>query len=107
MSIFRCDCKPNCRRRPYAEVFFPTTKEKDGYWIYACYWHFLILRLKRFDGKISFGWCKIDTDRERIEDIEELLWDIWGDLFEIKEKLGIETENPEILKMLDKPKKNK
>jgi len=92
MSAFRCDCKPICRFKPYAEIFIPTTKDKDGCWFYACRYHFLILRIQRLFGKRDFGWCKVDTTRERIDEMEELLWDIWSDIHEIKKEMGLEEE---------------
>ena len=107
MSIFCCDWSDKdgfkCARRPYAEIFpieeegkeeedfcgikgwkYKPPKFKGG-WSYLCFRHFIRAKLR---GD-HFAWCKVDTDREAIESIREELCDIQSDLWDIKEKLGI------------------
>lgn len=116
MSIFRCNkYKRNgfeCGNRPYVEVF-PLETDKNGNvimmddcnvpkfsdkgWSYLCRWHFYMARLRR--DKIL--WCKVDSDRDTMENILEEIWDIQSDIYDIKEKLGIKDETPDYLKWMD------
>ena len=101
---FKCDYyKRNgdtCNRKPYVEVFVPSTEEEDGYWAYLCFWHYLKERILKLFGKSrnDFGWCKVDTNREMLENIMEEIWGIQYDLMEIKEKLGIKEDYKELIK---------
>ena len=106
MGIYSCDWHKNkdsieCGKTPLMEVFFPTTKERDGYWCYVCRWHYYKLLIQKWIGKKDFGACKVDTDREFMEHMMEEITDIQYDLIDIREALGIKREYPE-LKLLDK-----
>ena len=92
MGIFTCD-KEKCERKPFREVFF--NNEEDSAWCYACFWHYLKLRILRLFKKTDFGWCKVDTDREAIERLLMEITDVQHDLIEIKQKLGIKDETLE------------
>jgi len=93
MSHFKCDCKEFCRHKPYAEIYYPSTEEEEGKWFYACFYHLLVLKIKRFFGKTKpFGWCKVDTDRETLERILDEIYSIQSDLWDIKEEMGLNEE---------------
>jgi len=109
MGIFSCDkYKRNgieCSRKPWAELYFQGKEEEDSFWVYVCFWHYLIERFWRSLGKRDFGACRIDTNREAIEHILMEIWDVQSDLIEIKKKLGIKGEHDdeieEIMKDMD------
>jgi len=92
---FRCNWHIECQRKPYVEIFYEK-EDGDHAWCYLCFWHYLYAK---FRGD-EFGYTKINTNREMLENIMEEIWDIQGDLIEIKEKLGIKSEYPDILKRL-------
>lgn len=117
MSCFKCDWKKKngmmCGRVPFAEVYpydeeeFKRTIEAmpdfggdypefEGSWAYLCLRHFIISKLR---GD-KFAWCRVDTDRELMEGIREEIWDLQGDVIQIKEKLKIKEKIPEELKKL-------
>jgi hypothetical protein len=91
MSIFNCNWNDRCERKPYKEIHY-SLSEDDSRWCYVCFWHYIIARIHRLLGKKDFAWCRIDTDREVIEQLKYDMWDIQADLDEIKEKLGIKDE---------------
>ena len=99
MGIYNCNYikrnKKECKHKPYIEIFAPTEEEDDGSWAYLCFWHYIKSRIDRMLRRKDFGWCKVDTDREAIEHLRFELWDMQGDLLEIKEKLGIKDEKTE------------
>jgi hypothetical protein len=71
--------------------------EGESKWGYLCFWHYLWVRIHR-DKHIGFA--KPDTLREAIEHVREEIWDVQGDLMEIKEALGIKPKaTPELDKM--------
>jgi len=84
---FKCDWE-GCERKPYMEVIKPGDS-----WSYLCFWHYLYTK---FRGD-EVGYCKVDTDRELLENIREEIWEIQLDLIEIKEKLNIKFKVPEEL----------
>jgi hypothetical protein len=90
MSQFGCDYKDNCTKKPYMEAY--EVKGKKHAWYYLCFWHYLLTRIKRK----GLGYCKVDTDREMLERIMEEIWDIQGDLIQIKEKLKIKSDYEEL-----------
>jgi hypothetical protein len=89
MGIFKCDWK-ECRHKPYAEIFY--NDEEESKWCYLCFWHFIYARLRR--DKI--GWCKVDTDREMLEQIREEIWELQSDLMDIKKKLKIKEKKVQL-----------
>ena len=116
MSIFKCDYKKKnsiCSKKPYMEIY-PFEKNDEGKWesmhswCYLCFKHYLIMRFQRLFGRVKFSCCRADNLRESIEDNKEMIWGIQSDLYEIKDKLGIEMEIiPELEELLDKKKKDK
>jgi len=115
MSIFKCDFKKKkgcCGKKPYMEIF-PFEKDEDGKWkpmqswCFLCLKHYIFLRIQKLFRRVNFGCCRADTFRQSVEENKEILWDIQSDLYEIKEKLGIEQEVPEELEKLLGKKKGK
>lgn len=49
-----CDYHGKCKRKAYAEVF------PGGSWSYLCFWHFLLVRIKRHE----IGWYIIKEGEE-------------------------------------------
>jgi len=93
MSRFKCDCHPTCKRKPRYEIIIPSTEEREGAWSYACLWHLICLFIKSKLGKFpGFGWCKVDNEREMLENLMEEIWSIQNDLWDIKEHLGLNEE---------------
>ena len=96
MGIFSCDYE-DCERKARWEVYFKDA-QGESKWCYLCFWHYLKVRFWERDAE---GFCKVDTDRETLEQIREDLWSIQGDLMLIKEKMKIkepkvyEEEKPE------------
>jgi len=109
MSNYKCNWEKKngnmCCRKPYAEIYpyneeefkqtIEASPDKDGdypefegKWYYLCYRHFIMAKLR---GD-KFAWCKVDTDREIMENIREEIWNLQGDIFQIKEKLKIKEK---------------
>ena len=90
MSSFKCDYKPNCRKKPRYEIIFPQTEHRDGFWCYVCFWHLIVAKIKAtLRMAPGFGWCEADTTRQMVENIMEEIWELKSDIWDIKEKLGI------------------
>ena len=100
MSILSCD-RDGCEKMAHGEIYVIEDEEHHT-WCYACFWHYLIERIRRILGLNGYGFCKIDNTREAIEFVRMELWNIQGDLIQIKEKLGIKDEEiDEIKKNID------
>ena len=120
MSCFRCDWEKKngmqCGRKPFVEAYpfkeEDITEEEDREklrvddweyeypkfegWSYLCLRHFIMAKLR---GD-QFAWCRVDSNRELMENIREELWDIQEDFALIKEKLKIKEEGVEELEKL-------
>ena len=93
MSILGCDRK-GCKRLAFGEVYMPNVGDDgESVWYFACWWHYFIERIRRIFGKTDFGFCRIDTTREAIEHIRMDLWELQGDILEIKQHFGIVKED--------------
>lgn len=126
MSTFKCDWtnKHNfkCSRKPFVEIFplkDPIEMQEiegwdfeypqfEGNWSYLCLRHFILAKLKGH----KFCYCRVDSNRDALEDIKEMLWDIGGEIIAIKEKFGItDPDIKELEELLDekssKDKKSK
>jgi len=84
---FKCDWE-NCERKPFAEVY------KEHGWNYLCFFHFLLSKILRH----RYSWCRIDSDREILEEILEEIYTIQYDLIDLKEEIkrlknGIKRNN--------------
>jgi len=63
--------------------------DEESKWGYLCFWHYLWYRLTRTK---EVGYARVDTDREAIEHLQESIWDLHSDIYEIKKKLGIKEK---------------
>ncbi len=127
MSTFRCDWRKNdgftCGKKPYMEIYPLKVKDEDtgeieegniegwnykypkfqGSWSYLCWKHYILAKLKGH----KFCCCRVDNLRETLENIKEELWDIQGDIFEIKDKLNIKSPGLEELERIIDEQSNK
>ena len=98
MGIISCD-HSKCNRIAYGEIFMES--EDEHFWVYACWWHYLIERIRNLLGKNDYGFCRIENTRESIEFVRMDLWEMQGDITKIKKKLGIEDEELEDKENID------
>jgi len=71
-----------CGKKPYMEVYF-----NEG-WSYLCFWHYILDRIT-VNGN---GYCRPDTQREKLESLSLDLFDIKIEIERIKEALNIIDE---------------
>lgn len=83
MVEFQCD-HGKCKFRPYMERF----DMNNHSWCYLCKYHYLLDLIKvKITRDKSIGYAEVDTDRELAERNSKKLWDLEGDIIDMKKEI--------------------